>query len=209
MPKTYGYLRVSTQDQDLNKNKFEVLELANTLNLGKVEWVEERISGKKDWQQRKLADLLATAESGDTIIVSELSRLGRKMVQIMEVLSIATRKEVSVYAIKGNWKLDNSMVSQMLAFAYSIAAQIEGELISSRTKEALAAKKASGVQLGRPKGSGKSKLDEKEVEIRALLANGSTKKFIANRYGCSQSTLHEWLTKKGINQKQTPLLNRH
>ncbi|MCA9198236.1 MAG: recombinase family protein [Planctomycetales bacterium] len=116
------------------------------------------------------------------IVVSELSRLGRSMFECMEVLSIAMEKGISAYAIKRNWRLDDSIQSKIVAMAFSMAADIERELISQRTKEALRSRKAAGATLGSPKGPGKSNLDKFRPEIEGLLANGARQKFIAQRY---------------------------
>lgn len=199
-PKTMAYLRVSTIDQDLEKNKAAILALANTKVLGHVQFVEEKISGKVSWRKRKIAEILETSQKGDNIIVSELSRLGRSMLECMEILSIASQKGINIYAIKGNWQLDSSIQSKIIAMAFSMAAEIERDLISKRTKEALVARKMSGMKLGRPKGVGKSKLDIFRPEIEALLNNGSTKKFIAKRYSTTQANLHHWMKKHGITE---------
>jgi len=196
--KTIGYLRVSTAEQDLEKNKADILNLANEKNLGKVHWTEEKVSGRVSWKKRKLSAVIEELTKGDNLIVSELSRLGRSMLECMEILSIAAQKEINVYAIKGSWQLDQSIQSKMIAMMFSMAAEIERDLISQRTKEALRARKARGERLGRPKGVGKSKLDPYRPEIEALLANGSTQKFIANRYHTTESNLHHWMKKNGI-----------
>ncbi len=125
------------------------------------------------------------------------------MLECMEILSIATQKGINVYAVKGSWQLDHSIQSKIVAMAFSMAAEIERDLISKRTKEALMAKKAAGVKLGRPKGSGKSKLDQYRLEIEALLANGSSQKFIANRYGTTETNLHHWMKKHGIKKAKS------
>ena len=199
-PRTIAYLRVSTNDQDLEKNKADILHLANDKGLGRVEWIEEKISGRVSWKKREIGRVLEDLTEGDNLIVSELSRLGRSMLQCMEILSIATERKINVYAIKGNWQLDNSIQSKIVAMAFSMAAEIERDLISSRTKEALAARKRDGKPLGRPKGSGKSKLDKYRPEIEALLANGSTKKFVAERYGTNPKYLSRWIKKNGLNR---------
>jgi DNA invertase Pin-like site-specific DNA recombinase len=155
-PKTIAYLRVSTADQNIQKNKFDILHLANEKGLGKVQWVEETASGRVSWRSRDLAAILEQSQRGDNLVVSELSRLGRSMLECMEILSIASQKGINVYAVKGNWQLDNSIQSKIVAMAFSMAAEIERELISQRTREALAAKKKSGMKLGRPQGPGKS-----------------------------------------------------
>jgi DNA invertase Pin-like site-specific DNA recombinase len=196
--KTVGYLRVSTFSQDLEKNKSEILHLANEKSLGKVHFVEEIVSGKVPWKKRMIADVMEELGENDSIIVSELSRLGRSMLECMEILSIAAQKGINVYAVKGNWSLDKSIQSKIVAMAFSMAAEIERDLISQRTTEALRAKKAQGIKLGRPKGPGKSKLDKFRPEIEALLNNGSTQTFIAQRYGTTRVNLYNWLKNKGI-----------
>jgi DNA invertase Pin-like site-specific DNA recombinase len=119
----------------------------------------------------------------------------------MEVLSIAMQKKINVYAVKGAWQLDNSLQSKIMAMVFSMASEIERDLIAKRTKEALQVKKAQGIKLGRPKGPGKSKLDDFLPEITALLNNGATQKFIAGRYSCTEATLHNWLKKRFLLKK--------
>jgi len=201
-PRVVGYLRVSTADQDLEKFKAEILTFANQRDFGKVEFVQETVSGfKTKWRNRKLKPLIDSLEKGDKLIVPELSRLGRSMLESMEILSIAKNKEIDIYDIKNGWELNGSIQSKVLAMAFSIASEIERDLISKRTKEGLAAARAKGKQLGRPKGPGKSKLDKFKPEIIALLKNGSTKKFVAKRFGASQATLQNWLLKNKIDAK--------
>lgn len=195
-PRVVGYLRVSTQDQETAKNKADVLHFANEKKLGLVEWVEEKVSGIKDWRKRKLGAVLESLHQGDTIITPELSRLGRSTLQVLEVIKAAKEKGVAVHAIKGGWSLNGSMESKVLLTVFAMVAEIERDLISARTVEGMKARKAAGVKMGRPKGPGKSKLDEHREEINALLANGSTKSFIANKYGCTPATLFHWLKKE-------------
>ena len=197
-PKTIAYLRVSTIDQDIEKNKAAILTLANQKVLGHVQFIEEKVSGKISWRKRKIAAILDTAQRGDNIIVSELSRLGRSMLECMEILSIATQKGINIYAVKGDWQLNNSIQSKIVAMAFSMASEIERDLISKRTREALLVKKQNGMKLGRPKGIGKSKLDMYRVEIEALIKNGSTQKFIAQRYHTTEANLHHWMKKHAI-----------
>jgi DNA invertase Pin-like site-specific DNA recombinase len=196
--KTVAYLRVSTLDQDIEKNKTDILHFANQRDLGKVHFVEEVASGRKPWRQRRIAQVLEDLQDGDTIIVSELSRLGRSMLECMEILALATRKGICVYSVKGGWQLDHTIQSKIIALAFSMAAEIERDLISQRTKEALRFKKEQGIKLGRPKGPGKSKLDAFQPEIESLLANGATQKFIAHRYHTTEANLHHWLKKRNL-----------
>jgi DNA invertase Pin-like site-specific DNA recombinase len=196
--KTIAYLRVSTIEQDLEKNKADILTFANNKDFGKVRFVEEKVSGMKNWKNRKIKQVIDDLNKGDRLIVPEFSRLGRSMLEIMEMLSILKDKEVNVYAIKGDWELNGSLQSKIMAMVFSIASEIERDLISKRTKEALRARKNAGVKLGRPKGVGKSKLDVFKEEIIALLRNGSSKKFVAERYRTSQVNLYNWLKKNKL-----------
>ncbi len=200
--KVIGYLRVSTLNQELEKNKSDILALANNFHLGKVSFVEEMVSGKVSWRKRKIAEVLEDMKAGDSIIVSELSRLGRSMLECMEILSVSLEKGVNVYAVKGNWKLDDSIQSKIIAMAFSMAAEIERDLISSRTTEALRHRKAQGMKLGRPAGPGKSKLDQYRVEIEALLSNGSSQRFIAKRYKTTEANFSNWMKKNNITSKK-------
>ncbi len=196
--RTIGYLRVSTQDQDPEKNKADILKLANDNDLDSVEWVEEKMSGTLDWRKRKIGEVLATLKSGDTIIVSELSRLGRSTLQILEIMKTAQEKGIAVFAVKGGWSLNGSKESKIVLSTLAMVAEIERDLISERTKEALRARKAAGIILGRPKGPGKSKLDSHSDEIVALLKNGSKQTYVAKRYGTTPANLNIWLKKRAI-----------
>jgi DNA invertase Pin-like site-specific DNA recombinase len=119
-PKTIGYLRVSTIDQDIEKNKADILKLANDKELEKILFTEEKVSGRVSWKKRKIAGILEALKDGNNIVVSERSRLGRSMLECMEMLSIASEKGINVYAIKGNWQLDRSIQSKIIAMAFSV-----------------------------------------------------------------------------------------
>lgn len=197
--KTVAYIRVSTLDQDTNKNHDEIKVFAHDKNFGKIDKIiEEKASGKKPWKKRKIKDIIDELGEGDRLIVPELSRLGRSMLEIMEILAISRENGINIYSIKGGWELNSSIQSKVMAMAFSIAAEIERDLISKRTREALKARKAQGVKLGRPRGPGKSKLDKHREEIIALLKNGSTKAHIARKYATTQPNLYNWLKKNGI-----------
>jgi DNA invertase Pin-like site-specific DNA recombinase len=199
MAKTVAYLRVSTVDQNLDKNKSDILVYANAKKIDPVEFVEETVSGTKNWKEREIYNVIEELNAGDRLIVPELSRLGRSMLEIMEILSVAKTKEISIYDVKNGWSLNGTIESKVLAMAFSIASEIERDLISKRTKEALAARKASGVKLGRPKGPGKSKLDKHKEEIIALLKTGTPKTRIAKKYNTQPKNLYNWLNKNNIN----------
>ena len=203
--RTIAYIRVSTSTQDTQKNKADILMMANDKNLGLVRFVEEKASGKKSWKERKIKEIIDDLGQNDRLVVPELSRLGRSMLEIMEILSIARQKGISIYSVKGAWELDGSIQSQVMAMAFSIAAEIERDLISARTKEALKARKAAGVKLGRPKGPGKSKLDPHQDEIVALLKNGSTKAYVAKKYATTRPNLYNWLKKNRL-EEPAPIL---
>ncbi len=170
----YGYIRVSTDRQTVENQRFEIKNFCKKNNMKIDGWIsDEGISGTKDPEKRELGKLLEKAKAGDYILCSELSRLGRSLMMIMAILNECTKKKVNIWTIKDNYRLDNDISSAVIAFAYGLSAQIERQLISQRTKEALARKKAEGVVLGRPKGhkSAKTKLTGKEEQIIELLEN--------------------------------------
>ncbi len=196
--KVVGYLRVSTVNQDLEKNKADILTYANDHKLGNVEFVEEVVSGKVSWKLRKIKEVIDSLGKDDWLIVAELSRLGRSMLEIMEIISEAKRKGINIHAVKNGWTLNGSIESKILLMVFAMASEIERDLISARTTEALRVRKASGMKLGRPKGPGKSKLDPRKDEIVALLRDGVPKKKVAKRYGTSIVNLYNWIAKNEL-----------
>ena len=164
---TYGYLRVSTIDQDNEKFKNDILRYANDKKLGTVEFIDEKVSGTKDWKKRALGILIENAKANDVIIVPELSRLARSIPQIYEIISICREKSIWLHIIKQNIILNGKadITTKIMVSTFSLVAELERDFISLRTKEALAVKKAQGVILGRPKGKGKSKLDKYADQI--------------------------------------------
>ena len=198
MARTIGYVRVNPEDQNLPQKRADILSLANFKNLDQVEWVEEKDSDNQDWRKRKLSEAFETLQAGDAIIVSELSRLGRSTLQILEIMGQAKKRDIAIHAVKGGWTLNGTMESKIVLNMLAMMAEIEHDLISERTKKGLRAAKAKGRQLGRPRGPGKSKLDQHRVEIEALLKNGSTKSFVAKRYGTTTANLYNWLKQNEI-----------
>jgi len=196
--KTIAYLRVSTEDQDLEKDKGSILLLANRLKIEPVEFVEEKISGKISWKKRKIYDVVHSLKRDDNILVTELSRLGRSMLEIMEMLAAASERKINVYAIKGDWKLDGSIQSKIMAMIYSMFSEIERDLISTRTKQALQARKERGEKLGRPEGSKSSLLDPKIEYIQDAINLGWQKKTIAKMLKCSDSMLYQFCSRRKI-----------
>jgi len=193
-----AYVRVSTDRQEVENQRMEILKLANEKGLGQVKFTEETVSGRKSWRDRSIAGVLDQMGPGDAIVVAELSRLGRSMLEIMEILSIATTKGVRVFAAKGDWALDSTIQSKLVAMCFSMAAEIERDLISQRTRAALATRKAAGVKLGRPTGPGKSKLDAFRVEVLELLNLGVTRKRVAAKFGTTEANLRHWLKQRNL-----------
>ena len=193
---TIGFIRVSTLDQDTEKNKLDILQFANSHKLGNVEFIEEKVSGTKDYKKRKLGTLLDTMTKNDVLIVPELSRIARSTIQILEVIQLTQDKGITLYSLKENFcNKDNSIVSTVTKTIFALVAQIERELISLRTREALQARKLAGVKLGRPSGKGKSKLDEHSADILRLVALKVPKTIIAKQYGCSVGNLYNFLNR--------------
>ena len=199
---TYAYLRVSTNAQDVQNQKHGVLEYANQHGLSSMQFIEDNVSGKKRWQERALGLLLANAGEGDTIVVSEVSRLARSTLQVLEILQHCTKQQINLHIAKNSMIFDNSMQSRITATVLGMAAEIEREFISSRTKEALAARKAAGVKLGRPQGKAqKLKLDEKRDEIQKYLDLGVSKASIAKIIGCPATTLYDYCKVRKLKRK--------
>lgn len=149
---TYGYIRVSSDKQTVENQRFEIEKFCERNDLHIDGWIEETISGTKNYDKRKLGTLLKRVKKDDLVICSEISRLGRSLFMIMEILSICMKKECKVWTIKDNYRLGDDIQAKVLAFAFGLSAEIERNLISMRTKEALARLKAEGRRLGRPQG---------------------------------------------------------
>jgi DNA invertase Pin-like site-specific DNA recombinase len=187
----YGYIRVSTDRQTVENQRFEINRFCEKNLMAVDKWIEETISGTKTVQERKLGKLLKRMRQSDILICSELSRLGRNLLMIMGILNECMNRDIQVWTIKDNYRLGSDINSKVLAFAFGLSAEIERNLISQRTKEALARKKAEGVVLGRPKGS-KSKIKKltgKEVEIKMLLDEKVSKSAIARILGVHRLTV--------------------
>lgn len=198
----YGYIRVSSDKQTVENQRFEINNFCTKNNLIIDGWIEETISGTKNYNKRQLGKLLKRVQKNDLIICAELSRLGRNLFMIMEILNICMTKECRVWTIKDNYRLGEDIQSKVLAFAFGLSAEIERNLISQRTKEALARKKAEGVILGRPKGKKNSpdkyKLSGKEILIKELLKNGTSLRKIAKICKVDRNTLSRFIELKGL-----------
>lgn len=187
----YGYIRVSTDKQTIENQRFEIEKHCRQKNLNIDEWIEETISASKKLEDRKFGHLLKRMKKGDQLMVTELSRLGRNLMQIMSILHGCMENDILVYTIKEHYELGNNINSKVLAFAFGLSAEIERNLISQRTKEALARRKSEGVILGRPKGkkSETLKLTGKENEIYILLNKNISYSAIARIMGVHRITV--------------------
>lgn len=195
----YGYIRVSSDKQTVQNQRFEIEKFCQKEGLHIDGWIEETVSGTRPYSKRQLGKLLRHVKEGDMIICSELSRLGRNLYMIMEILSLCMKRGCSVWTIKDGYRLGDDIQSKVLAFAFGLSAEIERNLISQRTREALARRKAEGKPLGRPKGSRNSievhPLFKHERYIRNALMQGIAKREIARRLRCNRNTLHSFISK--------------
>ncbi|MCL2805726.1 MAG: master DNA invertase Mpi family serine-type recombinase [Treponema sp.] len=187
----YGYIRVSKDKQTVENQRFEIERFCSMNNIVIEQWIEETISGRQSPEKRLLGSLLAKVKTDDLIICSELSRLGRDLFMVMTILNYLTQNGVNIWTTKGNYRLDGTIQAKIIAFGLSLAAEIERELISERTKEALARKRAEGVILGRPQGrkSAMLKLIRRKTEIQALLDKNVSKNAIANMFKVDRKTV--------------------
>ena len=191
----YGYIRVSSDKQTVENQRFEINNFCTRESMSIDGWIEETISGTKSYNKRQLGKLLRRVQKDDLIICAELSRLGRNLFMIMEILNICMTKECRVWTIKDNYRLGEDIQSKVLAFAFGLSAEIERNLISQRTKEALARKKAEGAKLGRVEGSRnhQHKLDDCGNKIQRMLMRGIPKAKIAKKLKVHRCTLYRYL----------------
>jgi DNA invertase Pin-like site-specific DNA recombinase len=197
---TYGYVRVSTDKQRVDNQEYEISRFCERNSLAIDEWIKETVSGTKSPDKRKLGGLLERVQAGDLIICAELPRLGRSLFIIMSILNELMKVGAKVWTIKDNYRLGDDIQSKMLALAFGLSAEIERDLISQRTKEALALKRAEGVTLGRPLGRKSShvKLMGKEAEIEALRQAKVSKAKIGRLLGVNRMTVTNFINKNGI-----------
>ena len=189
-PIVAAYLRVSTDKQTILNQKSEVINFCHRQELKITMWCTETVSGTKKESERELGILLKKLQKGDVLIITEVSRLSRKMMNIMNIIHQSIEKGITIHSIKEGYKFDSSINSQVLAFAFGLCAEIERTLISQRTREALARRRAQGIKLGRPKGSLRAgKLFEHEQEIKDLRTEGFSFQKIAMRYKVSPETV--------------------
>ena len=196
----YGYIRVSTDRQTVENQRFEINNFCEKESLQIDTWIEETTSGTKEPEKRKLGKVLAQLKKGDILICAELSRLGRSLLMIMAILNQCMKNEVQVWTIKDNYRLGTDISSKVLAFAFGLSAEIERNLISQRTKEALARRRAEGVVLGRPLGrkSTHTKLTGKDEIIKNCLSAGFSQVSIAKKLHVHPITLSRFISSRQI-----------
>jgi DNA invertase Pin-like site-specific DNA recombinase len=201
----YGYIRVSTDRQTVDNQRFEIERFCVKNNIKVEQWIEETISGTKLPEKRLLGSLLAGVKKDDLIICSELSRLGRSLFMIMSILNHSMNNGVLIWAIKDNYRLGDNIQSKVLAFAFGLSAEIERDLISQRTKEALARKRSEGFVLGRQVGQkpGKVKLTGHEKEIQALIEKNISKTEIGRQFGVNRNTVRKFLKNRMPKKKRS------
>jgi len=193
------YARVSTDRQDVDNQRYGILEYANTHGLTPVQFVQDAISGRLAWRDRAIGQLLTVmATAGDVVIFAEISRMARSTLQVLEMLEIGMERALHIHIAKQRMILDGSLHSRIAATVLGLAAEIERELIAARTREALAKRKAEGKALGRPRGAknARLKLDAHTDAIQRYLDKGLSKRSIAKLLECAESTLYDWLARR-------------
>ena len=194
----YGYIRVSTDKQTVENQRFEIETFCNRHSIAVDKWIEETISGTKDYTKRALGKVLKKLKKDDLIICSEISRLGRSLFMIMDILNFCMSKECRVWTIKDNYRLGDDIQSKVLAFAFGLSAEIERNLISQRTKEALERIKTSGKKLGRPSGAKNKSLNKTCTTKHDLIIEhrqkGVSIPSIAKKIHVSKGTLYRYLS---------------
>ena len=190
--KTIAYLRISTRTQDLDSQRLAILNFANQEGFQVNQFIQSTISSQKSPNARKINVLLEELQEGDCLIVSELSRLGRSVGEIIRLVDQLVKKQIRFFAIKEGIRLNGKqeLQTKVTITLFSLMAEIERDLMSERTKEGIAAARAKGKKLGRPKGKlGRSKLDGREKEIGEFLKKGVSKTSLARIIGCSKTAL--------------------
>ena len=200
MNKTIAYLRVSTDGQDLKNQKYEILDYADKNNMQISDWIEIKVSSRRSTKERLIDELLEKLNMHDTLIISEMSRIGRSVGQIISIVDELIKKQVKVIIIKQNMFINgkNDIQTKTMVTLFSLFAEIERDLISQRTKAGLAKARTEGKLLGRPKGNGKSKLDGRESEIQELLNKKVSRASIARIMDISNPALNHFIKTRGI-----------
>lgn len=195
----YGYIRVSTKQQNYDYQKNQILNFCNEKKLGNVEFIADIVSGSKDWRERKIGHCVLNAKSGDILIFNEFSRLGRSLLDVLEILKILKEKSVDVYVVRENLKITDDFNSKLIVFMFSLVSEIEKDLIKSRVKEGIENKRKGNPQWGRKKGKlYSSKLDKHRESIVELLQKGISKSSIAKLIECNYQTLNSYIRSREL-----------
>lgn len=199
----FAYIRVSTEDQSYDGQRYEIENYCRKSGLAIDRWVTESVSGTMKIEKRTLGRLLKKMKQGDLLICTEISRLGRNMMMVMSILNTCSQRGLRIHTIKDSFDLSDDLNSKIIAFAFALAAEIERNLISQRTREALAAKKQAGMRLGRPKGASKKKeiFERRLPEISARLARGESVSTIAKQIGVHRNTLYRYLKDANLGEE--------
>lgn len=181
--------------QTYANQEYEILRYCKRHDLVVTKWISESVSGTVEIDKRRLGKTISKMRRGDLLICTELSRLGRNMLMIMGVLNECSARGIAIHTIKDNFDLSESINSKIIAFAFALAAEIERNLISQRTREALAVRKARGMRLGRPPGSSKKKVlfCKQADEVRRMIAEGKSLSEVANLLGIHRNTLRKYV----------------
>lgn len=199
---TIAYLRVSTDKQDTENQLFGIQKFAAEKNWMISQTIHDTASGAVSWRERKLAQAISELKAGDNLLVAEMSRLGRSTIDVLEVMKEATTRGINLYIVKQGLALDGSAMSKLIATMLAVFSELERDLIRSRTKEALARRRAEGLSLGRPKGKAtKTKLDDQAEKIRDYINKGINKRDIARLIDCAPNTLYSWLERNGLHER--------
>lgn len=196
-----GYLRVSKDTMELKNQKYEIMEYAHKNSLKIDDFIEAEVSSRKDIKKRKITEVFERLKAGDTLIVSELSRIGRSTGEVVNLVNDLIAKQVRFIAIKQNLQINgqHDIQSKVVTTMFSLFSELERDLISTRTKQALASRKAQGIILGRPKGKlGTSRLDDKKQQIEELLSHKVSKSAIARILGVSRTTVLEFIKSRKL-----------
>ena len=191
----YGYIRVSTGKQTYENQRFEIEKFARANDIKIDKWISETISGATDFRLRKLSRMIKKIQHDDLIITTELSRLGRNLLQLMGILHMLADSGARLWTVRDEFRLGDDVASKVLAFAFGLSAEIERKMISERTREALAARRAAGVHIGRPRGRRNShtKLSGREGRIQSLLATGHSNSAAAKKLRVHRATLARFI----------------
>ena len=206
----YGYIRVSTDKQTTENQKYEIQIFAKEKGLVVQRWVEETVSGTKKVSKRKLGTLIRNLKAEDILITTEISRIGRRIFEVMNVFYTLIEKGVIMYSVKEHFQLEDTFIACLISFSYMMQAQIERELISSRTKNGLARRVSEGVKLGRKIGGENKyhKLSGKEDLIRTMVNYHYTKADICRKFKCNPVTLDNQLKRMGIEWEKKPKFHK-